>query len=136
MSRYMSIDYGEKRVGIAITDHLKLFVTPLVTIANQSEEYLFSELFKIIKEQEVERIIIGLPLNIEGEDTDKTKEVRNFYDKLSNLTKLPLVFFDERYSSTVAEELLKNKGLNWRESKNSVDMIAAAVILNDYLNNR
>ena len=133
MSRWIAIDYGEKRIGIAVTDHLKMFVNPLTTIENKSDSAVFDQLLKIFQSQEVEKVIIGLPLSLDGEDTAKTKETREFYKKLSEKTSLPLIWWDERYSTYEANELLKNKGLNWEKSRNVIDQIAAAVILKSYV---
>ena len=133
MSRWLALDYGEKRIGVAITDPLKMFVTPFATIENKSDEYVFEELLKLFKSQKAERIIVGLPLNIEGKDTIKTGEVRIFYKKLSEKTELPLLWCDERYSTCEANDFLKQKGLDWKKSRDKVDEIAAAVILKTYL---
>ena len=133
MGRFLAIDYGSKRIGIAVTDPLKMFVNPLLTIENKNEEYVFQELLNIIKEQDIERIVVGLPLNSQNEDTEKTKEVRAFYDKLEKMTKLPVVFFNESYSTCDANDFLKSKKLGWKESKKIVDQIAAAVILTGYV---
>ena len=133
MSRWISLDYGEKRIGVATTDSLKMFVAPFATIKNKSDEYVFEELLKIIKLQKADRIIIGLPLNVDGEDTIKTGEVRAFYEKLSKITNLPIFWCDERYSTCEANDFLKQKGLSWKKSKGEVDQIAAAVILKTYL---
>jgi putative Holliday junction resolvase len=133
MSRWIALDYGEKRIGVAVTDPLKMFVSPLTTIENKSDKFIFEELSKIFGTQSVERIIVGLPLNIEGEDTIKTIEVRKFFDKLRNETKLPVFFCDERYSTCEANDFLKQKGTDWKKSKDVVDQIAAAVILKTYM---
>ena len=131
--KFLSIDYGEKRVGLAMTDPLKMFAVPFATIENNSDVSLFDELLKIIDAHDIKKIIIGLPLSIAGEDTPKTIEVREFYKKLSEKTDIPLVWWDERYSTCEASEILKNKGLSLRESKEKIDQVAAAVILKSYL---
>ena len=133
MGRFLAIDYGSKRIGIAVTDPLKMFVNPLLTIENKNDEFVFQELLKIFNEQDIERIVIGLPLNFHNEDTEKTKEVRAFYDKLEKMTELPMVFFNESYSTCDANDFLKSKKLGWKESKKMVDQIAAAVILTGYV---
>ena len=133
MGRFLAIDYGSKRIGIAVTDPLKMFVNPLLTIENKNDEYVFHELLKIFKEQDIGRIVVGLPLNSQNEDTEKTKEVRAFYDKLEKMTDLPIVFFNESYSTCDANDFLKSKKLGWKESKKIVDQIAAAVILTGYV---
>ena len=135
MSRWLAIDYGEKRIGIAITDPLKLFVKPYTTINNSSDEQVFNELKGIFESQKIEKIIIGLPINIEGEDTLKTLEVKAFQQKLAEFTSIPLHWWDERYSTCEANEFLKQKGVNWKNSKKVVDQIAAAVILKSYMDN-
>ena len=131
--RYLAIDYGDKRVGIAVTDPLKMFTIPFATIENKSDKYVFTELLNLLKSQKVERIIVGLPLNVEGGDSIKTKEVREFYQKLTQQTDLPLYWWDERYSTCEANDFLKQKGISWKDSKDKVDQIAAAVILKSYL---
>jgi putative Holliday junction resolvase len=135
MSRWLSIDYGEKRIGVAVTDPLKIIISPLTTIENKSDDYVFDELINIFDTQKIERIILGLPISIDGEDTAKTKEVREFYGKLSKKTDLPIFLWDERFSTYEANIFLKQKGLSWKESRNYVDKIAAAVILKNYLEN-
>ena len=136
MGRWLSIDYGEKNIGLAITDHLKIIVSPLTTIKNQSDESVFSRLLEIFSQQEVEKIIVGLPLGLEGNDTKKTYEVRIFFNKLSKKTDIPIEWWDERFSTLEANDFLKKKGLNWRESKKIIDQVAAAVILTNYLENK
>ena len=133
MGRWLGIDYGEKRVGVALTDPLRMFVNPFITIENKSDEYVIGELVRIFTEQGVERIIVGLPLNKEGEDTPKTLEVRAFFAKLESKTDLPLFMYNELYSTCDANEFLKQKGLGWKESRKIVDQVAAAVILKSYL---
>ena len=135
MSRWLSIDYGEKYIGLAITDPLKLFVSPLSTIENKSDEFIFARLQEVFIKQEIEKIIVGLPLGLEGNDTAKTKEVRIFYDKLSKKTDIQIEWWDERFSTTEANEFLKNKGMSWKDSRKIIDQIAAAVILTNYLEN-
>ena len=135
MSRWLGIDFGEKRIGIAVTDPLKMFVSPLVTLENKSEEYVFNKLKEIISSHDIEKVILGLPLNLDGEDTLKTAEVREFHKKLSEVIDLPLVWWDERYSTSEANDFLKNKGKNWKDSRVVVDQIAAAIILKSYLDN-
>ena len=133
MKRWLSIDYGSKRIGIAITDPLKIIVTPYTTIKNKNLQQVCQELLTIFTSQNIERIIIGLPLNIEGEDTPKTLEVKAFEKKLKKITDIPIFFFDERYSSIEANDLLISKGKSIQQSKIEIDQIAAAIILENYL---
>lgn len=136
MSRWLAIDYGEKRIGIAISDPLKMFVTPFDTIINDSDENVINALLEIFKSQKIEKIILGLPLNLAGEDTIKTGEIRDFYNKLTSKTSIPVELWDERYSTADAGNFLKQKGLNWKESRKHIDRIAAAIILKSYLDSQ
>jgi len=133
MGRWLSIDYGTKRLGIAVTDPLQMFIYPLTTIENRSDDYVISELLKLFDEKMIDKIIVGLPLSLEGKDTQKTKEVRNFFHKLEKRTEIPLIWWDERYSTYEANDFLKQKGLNWKDSRKIIDQIAAAVILTNYM---
>jgi putative Holliday junction resolvase len=133
MGRLMSIDYGEKRIGIALSDALKMFANPFTTLNNVSLNDVFKELQQIVDEQKVEKIIVGLPLNLSSEDTKKTQEVRLFFFELSQKISLPMVLFDERYSTTDANEILKQKGYDWKKSRDQIDQVAAAVILQTFI---
>jgi putative Holliday junction resolvase len=130
----MSIDYGEKRIGIAITDPLKLWATPYKTIQNLGWKHVSAEIIEVVKSQQIDRIIIGLPLHVSGDDSEKTLQVREFSQKVQNVTELPIVLFDERYTTCDANDILRQKGLNWQQSKQIVDPIAAAVVLTSYIN--
>ena len=133
LSRLMSIDYGEKRIGIAMTDPLKLFANPYITIKNIGLKHILSEINDIICENSIEKVIVGLPLNLEGSDSQKTLEVRKFFSELSKFILVPSVLFDERYSTIEANDYLKEKGFTVKESREIIDQIAAAVILRSYL---
>ena len=129
----MSIDYGEKRIGIAISDPMQIYAKPLLTIKNISMKHIFSQINEIIFTNSIEKVIVGLPLNLEGNDTKKTIEVRNFFNKLTKSISVKSVLFDERYSTVDANDYLKEKGLSIKESRKVIDQIAAAVILRNYL---
>jgi len=133
MPRIMSIDYGDKRIGIAITDPLGMFAKPFTTIENKGETYIFAEINKIITEQKITKIIVGLPISIQNADTAKTLVVRTFYQSLSANIPVEIQLWDERYSTCDATDYLKEKGINWREGRKVIDQIAAAMILKSYL---
>lgn len=133
MERIMAIDYGEKRIGIALTDPLLTFAYPYKTIINDAGT--FTLINEIIREMGVTSLIIGLPLNADGSEKEITLRVRKFGENIEKLTGLKPGFYDERYSSSIAQERIissvskKSK----RRDKGLVDMNAAAVILEDYL---
>jgi len=128
----MSIDYGTVRIGIALSDPLQIIANPFKVIQNSGEEVL-TEINSIIKSEKVGRIILGLPVNLEGKDTKKTIEVRDFFEKLKNKISIPIIYWDESYSSVEAEEMLKKMGKSIKESRKVVDKFAASIILKSYL---
>ncbi|MEA1973371.1 MAG: Holliday junction resolvase RuvX [Candidatus Cloacimonadota bacterium] len=136
MYRLMGIDFGEVRIGIALSDPLQIISKPFVVLQNTDDEILWEELLKIIEERQVGKIILGLPLNLKGKDTKKTLEVREFAKILKDKINIPLVFHDERYSSVDANDALKSMGYNVRESRKVIDKIAASIILKNYMAGR
>jgi len=136
--RILAIDYGEKRIGLALSDPMRMFAKPYETIANLSLEHIFTELDKVIKAQNVGTIIIGIPWSLEGTETDKTTETLEFIAKLQAQFDLPIIGWDERFSTSDANELLKEMGYNWKKARKVIDAMAACVILKRYLesNNR
>jgi len=133
MPRIMSIDYGDKRIGIAITDPLGMFAKPYTTIENRGEAYIFAEINKIVAEQKITKIIVGLPISTQNADTAKTLVVRTFFQSLSANIPVELQLWDERYTTCDATDYLKERGINWREGRKVIDQIAAAMILKSYL---
>lgn len=133
IKRIFSIDYGEKRVGIAVTDPLRLFAYPLITLLNDSN--LFNNMKKLLEEYECERIILGLPVKESGEHSKISGLVLEFKEELAKITPLPIVFVDERYSSSIAQQRILEgvKSKKKRRDKSLVDKNAACIILEDYL---
>ncbi len=132
LSRIMGIDYGEVRVGIALSDPLRIISSPYKVLSN-SEDSLFVELNEIINLENVGKIILGLPLNLAGKDSKKTLEVRKFAEKLTEKVPVPVEFYDERFTTVEANEVLKNMGIKSKDSRKVVDKIAASIILKSYL---
>jgi len=120
------------RIGIALSDPLQIIANPFKVIQNNGEE-VFSEINSIVKSEKVGKIILGLPVNLAGNDTKKTIEVRDFFEKLKNRISIPVIYWDESYSSVEAEEMLKRMGKNIKESRKVVDKFAASIILKSYL---
>lgn len=118
MSRILGIDYGEKRIGLALNS--ESLALPYQVIPN--DQNVFPELQKIIRDEEVERIVIGWPLNLKGSETAKTQEVAGFISKLQTRIKLPIIKVDERFTTRMLDRDLEDK-----------DKHAAAEILQSYL---
>lgn len=134
MYRLMGIDYGEVRVGIALSDPLQIISKPYLVIANNAE--LWDGIIKIIERENVGKVILGLPLNLAGDDSRKTLEVRDFKDALAEKIDVPIEFYDERYSTAEANDLLIEMGYSPKERRKVVDKMAASIILKNYLEDR
>jgi len=135
ITRIMGIDYGSVRIGLALSDPLQIISRPFLVIPNEGDN-TFEVIKKIISEQAVSRIIVGLPLDKDGSDSDKTREVRNFTSKLKVEISVPIELWDERYTSAAANSFLKEIGVDYKKSKTMVDKVAAAIILKDYMESR
>ncbi len=131
--RILAIDYGTKRVGIALTDPLKIIASPFATFDN--DKLLIDKIVTLVKEKEVEKIIVGYPINGDGTKTILSDTIEQFSKKIELLTSVMVELYDERYSSLIAGERIiqsvtkKSK----RRDKSLVDKFAAAVILEEYL---
>ncbi len=132
MGRALGIDFGEKRVGLALSDKSSLIASPYKTIQYISENELISEIEKIVLDQEIEIFVLGLPLNMKGQDSSQTKKVRHFKKMLSVLD-LPIVYEDERFSSILAKNSLVLQNVKTGHNKSEIDRTAAAIILQQYL---
>lgn len=138
-ARILAIDYGEKRIGLAVTDPLNIFAYPLSTLQNDTK--FWQSLIKIISEYSVVKIVLGYPLKESGEQSSSTKMVINFKIELEKRIALPVELIDERYSSDIAKQriIASVSSKKKRRDKSLLDKNAAAVILEDYLgaqNNR
>lgn len=131
--RILGIDYGAKRIGIAITDPLKMFSYPLTTLSN--DKNLWKNINKIFDEYEVEMIILGYPLKEDGTKSQSTHMVEEFKIELQKKISAPIILFDERYSSEIAKQniIASVPSKKKRRNKGLIDKNAASVILQDYL---
>jgi putative Holliday junction resolvase len=131
--RILSIDYGIKRVGLAITDPLRIFAYPLTTI--QNDNHFWNNLNKILDEYEIELILLGYPLKEDGSKSSSTKLVENFKIELEKRYNYSITLCDERYSSDIARQRILGAvaSKKKRRDKSLVDKNAAAIILEDYM---
>lgn len=132
-SRIMAIDYGTKRVGLALTDPMMTFAYPYQTIMNDLN--MWQNLLKIIAEMGVSKIILGYPLKESGDKSSSTAEVEKFHIQLKEKFKNEIILWDERYTSSIAKEnILKSVNKKQkRRDKGLLDQNAAAIILQEYL---
>jgi putative Holliday junction resolvase len=133
MPRVLGLDYGEKRVGAAISDPGKTLATPLGTF-ERGDPKRDAELYaRLVREHEVERIVVGLPLHTSGKEGPSAAAARKWGAWLAKVTGLPLVYHDERFTSVEAEEILRSARVRSARRQGKRDMIAASVLLQAYL---
>ena len=132
MSRCIGIDLGSKRVGLAISDKMNMIASPYKTLTFKNELDLLDQLRLIIVDFKVKSIVLGLPLNMNGEDSTQTKKVREFKSVLS-IFNLPIIFEDERLSSVSAKRSLVMQDIKTGHNKSEIDKRAAAIILQQFL---
>lgn len=132
MGKALGIDFGTKRVGLALSDRSNIIASPYRTLNYVSEKDLITQLETVVSENNIEILVLGLPINMKGEDTVQTKKVRNFKEILSTL-QIPIVFEDERLSSVSAINSLILQNVKTGHNKPEIDKTAAAIILQQYL---
>ena len=133
MGRLLGIDYGQKRIGLAISDPNKIISKPLKTLLYSDQKQIIKDLFEVISMHEIEKIIIGNPVAMTGENTDQTKSVMDFVDLIKREIKIPYEMVDERLSSVSAKRALIAMGIKTGHNKSMVDETAAAIFLQHYL---
>jgi putative Holliday junction resolvase len=132
----LALDFGTRRIGVAVSDPTRTIASPLTTLVRRAgKRPPWAKLREIVEEREVREIVVGLPLDLAGEEGEWAAEVRAFGDELVRRFGLPVHWVDERLSSVRAEEAVRSIGLRKkeRERKERVDAAAAAIILQDYL---
>ena len=132
MGRLLAIDYGARRVGLALSDPLKMIASPYRTIINNNITILIEEIETIIAAEDVELTIIGLPLGMAGQKTEQTKKVEEFVDKLTDRG-IIIKYEDERWSSVAAKRSMKEQNIKSGYNKELVDQTAAAIFLQQYI---
>jgi len=131
--RVLAIDLGSKRVGVAVSDELRVAVRPLPALARTPWKRLCAAIVKLCEEFDVKMIVLGLPLRLDGSEGDAANEVKRIARNLTLSLKLPVEFQDERYTSKDAEANLQRNGLQAERVAEQVDSESAAIILNDFL---
>lgn len=131
--RILAVDYGTKRIGLAVYDSSAPVVVPKKPINVQSMDAALTCLCKLIDEDVIDTVLLGLPLNMDGTESDMTKQVRKFSVMLQKRTDCPVRLVDERLSSVMAEEKADRRVLKKRDGR--IDSLAAAEILNEYVRN-
>lgn len=129
----MGLDYGDKTIGVAISDALKITAQGKEVIRRTSGKADFARLRQIIAEDEVETIVVGLPRNMNGTYGPRAEETLKFVEKLKNTFTIPVVTYDERLTTSAAEKVLISGDVSRAKRKQVIDMMAAVIILQGYL---
>ncbi|HXK50572.1 MAG TPA: Holliday junction resolvase RuvX [Clostridiales bacterium] len=132
MGRYLAIDYGDVRIGLAISDPFKIISSAYKTLKNTGTDNILFELKDIILKEDVEKIVLGHPVGLDGNKTKKTLQVEEFAEKLKGLG-IEVMLFDESFSSVRAHRIIHEMGKKTGNNKDKIDMLAAQVVLEDYL---
>jgi putative Holliday junction resolvase len=133
--KYLAIDYGDKRVGIAVSDENKEIAFPRDFLEYSSQKELLAALKGICEAENVTRIILGLPIMMDGSFGDRAKKTQVFHEKLkTTLPDIPIKLFDERLSTEFAVKSLRGQGIKAKDQKGKRDAMSAQIILQNYLN--
>ena len=133
MQIILGLDIGDARTGVAISDELGIAAHPLCTIQRKSRKALLGELQELIAVHKVEWIVIGLPLQLDGETGVQARKVKRFAEKLEQHVNLPIIFWDESFTTFEATQILQGTKKRRKKRKQVIDQVAAVLILEGYL---
>ncbi len=133
MSIILGLDIGDVRTGVAISDELGIAAHPLCTIRRKSRKALLAELQQLVTVHNVEQIVVGLPLQLDGETGTQAKKIKQFAERLEQQVNLPIVFWDESFTTLEAAQILHGTKRRRKKRKQVIDQVAAVLILEGYL---
>jgi len=133
MQKIMGVDYGDARTGVAISDQLCSIVGSTYVIPSRNTEKAIADLVKLTKDNQVGQIVVGLPKNMDGTEGARAQLCREFAQKLKEATGLPVTMWDERRTTVEAHNILSQHNYHGKKRKNTVDAVAASLILEGYL---
>lgn len=131
--RILGLDVGDRRIGIAISDETQTLARSLTVLHRRSKVQDFEALARLVREQKVAAIVVGLPLTSNGTEGQQARRIRRYAAALSERLTTPLIFYDESFSTVTAAELMMASGRKRHDRRHRIDAVAAAVILQDYL---
>jgi putative Holliday junction resolvase len=131
----LGLDFGDKIIGIAVSDKSKTIATPIISIKRKSILKDIEKLLSILEEYDVGGIILGLPLSLDGNENEMTKKVRKFAQEIEKSKDIKITFYDERYSSDVIYKELRKNSISKDKIKKKIDQMAASYILQGFLDN-
>ena len=133
MNRILAIDYGDVRIGLAMSDLMQIIAKPYKTIKNTDRNEIFIQLKNIIEENNIGKIIVGLPITLKGGHSEQTNKVLSFVKELQLYMEIDIDTYDERLSSFQAKKSLIHQGIKTGHNKEQIDQTAAAIFLQGYL---
>jgi len=133
MKRIMALDVGERRIGVAVSDPLGIIARSLTVVRRETDEAAIAQIRALMDEQDVGRLVVGHPRLLSGKVGSQARAVEDFARQLEAAVAVPLEMWDERLSTVTAARVLSERGQSAREQKQTIDAVAAAVILQDYL---
>ena len=136
MKRIMGIDYGDARTGVAVSDLLCSIVGSTQVVPSRNTDKAVADIVRLAKENEVGTIVVGLPRNMNGTEGPRAELCREFAARLERETGLEVVLWDERRTTVEAHNILSQHNYHGKKRKNTVDAVAASLILEGYLNSR
>lgn len=134
--RVAGIDYGTVRIGIALSDPGRSIASPMETYTRRNSEQDARRFQQLVKEEGIALFVVGLPVHLDGRESPKSLEARQFGQWIAEVTGVPVDFFDERFTSVEAENLLLDADLTSKRRKKRIDMLAAQIMLSAYLESR
>ena len=133
MSRFLGIDYGTVRIGLALSDPTGTLASPLPFLENQSPQQVTTALSELIQSHQIEGLVIGLPRNMDGTYGPSAQKVRDFIAQIQKSISLPITPIDERLTTAQASKQLSGIGLNQKQLRKKIDSSSACLILQQYL---
>jgi putative holliday junction resolvase len=133
MSRILAIDFGEKRIGLAVSDELGITAQRLSTFRAEKDGEFISHLKQIIDQKDIEQIVIGFPKMMDGTVGEKAKQVQKLAEDIKGRLGVPVTLWDERLSSIQSQKILRQMGQKYTRQKEKIDQLSAVLILQSYL---
>lgn len=132
----LSVDYGDKRTGIAVCDKNEILASPVGVITEWNKEALAEKIIALAVEKRAEEIVIGLPKNMDGSEGFRADACKELGDILKGIANIPISFWDERLTTVSAHRFLSDNNVRGKKRKSVVDAVSADIILQDYIDNR
>lgn len=132
-TRLLGVDYGTRRVGLAISDADRRIASPFALYERRTPEQDADYIRQIVDAEDISAIVVGLPVRGSGHEGEKAQEARAFGGWLHTTTRLPIIYWDERYTTADAEQFMREAGLTDKQRKARRDMVAAQIMLQSYL---